>query len=423
MKQFYTVFKFEISNFIKNKTFVAATLIMVLLVFFGIFGFSKYVENKEKKLMNTDKVEVEQTIVISDPGNKYKEIAETLTKASGGAAQFRTENLSESEIKKQVKDKKYDAGIIFKDNLNYKYIVNSLSITDKNTYIVDEALKVVAQSNYLAAKNLTPEEIQGFFVAKPEVELEVLSNNQKNTFAFTYLMMMLFYFMVILYGQMVSQSVVGEKSSRAMELLITSAKTENLMFGKVFGIGFVGFIQFLSIIGTGLLSIKLFTDNIDNAFLNSVFEISPKALVFSLVCFVTGFYIFAFMYAAVGAIADKIEDLTTLTYPITLMFIAIFMIIMSSLGTGKPDTTLMKVLTYIPFSAPMALITRISLSDVIPAYAIAVSLAIQVVSILLIAYLSSIIYKAGVLMYGNKPSLKTIVNILKAKKIKAEKTK
>lgn len=416
MKQALTIFKFEISQIFKNKAYLATTIIFVLLVFFGIFGFSKSVENKENHVEKNNKVSVEQTIVISDPQGKYKNLADNLTKASGGALQYRTSKLDEAGIKKQIQDKKYDAGIVFKDNLDYKYIVRSMSINDKYSDLVGESLKSVAQANYLYSKNLKPDEVQKFFQTSPKSELEVLEKDQRSTFFFTYAIVFLLYMMVVMYGQTVSQSVAGEKSSRAMELLITTAKTENLMFGKVFGIGTAGLIQFSSIIVSGLISYKLFGENLNSEIVKTLFDVSPTLIVFSIICFLSGFYLFAFMYAAAGAVANKIEDLAGLTYPITMAFIVIFIIITTTMNAGTPDSTVMKVLTYIPFSAPMALVTRMSLSGTIPSYAIVLSLIIQAVSIVIIAYLSSIIYKAGTLMYGNKPSFKTIIGIFKSRK-------
>lgn len=416
MKQALTIFKFEISQFFKNKAYLATTILFVLLVFFGIFGFSKAVDNKKDNIKKGDKVSVEQTIVISDPNGKYKSLADTLTKSSGGALQYRTSTLDEAGIKKQIQDKKYDAGIVFKDNLDYKYIVRSMSINDKYSELVGESLKSLAQANYLYSKNLNPNEVQKFFQTNPKSELEVLEKDQRSTFFFTYAIVFLLYMMVIMYGQTVSQSVAGEKSSRAMELLITTAKTENLMFGKVFGIGTAGLIQFSSIIVSGLISYKLFGENLNNEIVKTLFDVSPTLIVFSIICFLSGFYLFAFMYAAMGAVANKTEDLAALTYPITMMFVVIFAIIMTTMTSGTPDSTVMKVLTYIPFSAPLALVTRMSLSGSIPAYAIALSLIIQAVSIVIIAYISSIIYRAGTLMYGNKPSFMTIIKIFKSRK-------
>lgn len=416
MKQAFNIFKFEVTQFLKNKAFIVTTVVFVLVIFFGIFGFSKYIQSKQDSLKKDGNVSVKQTIVISDPQGKYKSLADTLTKSSGGALQYRTSKLDEAGIKKQIKDKKYDAGIVFKNNLDYKYIVQSMSFTDKNVDMVRESLKSMAQANYLYSKNLNPDEIEKFFQTNPKPELEVLEKDQRSTFFFTYVIVFLLYMMVMIYGQMVSQSVAGEKSSRAMELLITTAKTENLMFGKVFGIGTAGLIQFSSIVGSGLISYKLFGENLNNEIVKTLFDVSPTLIVFSIICFLSGFYIFAFMYAAAGAVADKIEDLAALTYPITMVFVIIFIIITTTMNTGTPDSTIMKVLTYIPFSAPMALVTRISLSGSIPAYAIALSLIIQAVSIVIIAYLSSIIYKAGTLMYGNKPSFMTIIKIFKSRK-------
>ena len=147
----------------------------------------------------------------------------------------------------------------------------------------------------------------------------------------------------------------------------------------------------------------------------SIFNIPVDLFVYMLVFFVLGFLIYAFMYGAIGSTASKLEDINTSVMPITFLFIIAFFIVMFSMTSGSVDTTLMKVCSYIPFTSPMAMFTRLCMSTV-AWYEIALSIAILIGSTIGIGVLAAKIYRVGVLMYGNKPKIGNIIkNVLKNK--------
>ena len=127
-----------------------------------------------------------------------------------------------------------------------------------------------------------------------------------------------------------------------------------------------------------------------------------------LVFFVLGFLIYAFMYGAIGSTASKLEDINTSVMPITFLFIIAFIVVMSSMGSGNVDNTLVAVCSYVPFTSPIAMFTRICMSTV-PWYEIAISIAILIGSTFGIGVLSAKIYRVGVLMYGTTPKLRNII--------------
>ena len=217
------------------------------------------------------------------------------------------------------------------------------------------------------------------------------------------------YMVILLYGQMVATNVASEKSSRAMEVLVTSAKPASMMFGKVLASCMAGLIQLVAIFGSALLFYNINQSAWqNNVIIESIFNIPVDLFVYMLVFFILGFLIYAFLYSAVGSTASKLEDINTSVMPITFLFIISFFVVMFSMANGSVDTVLMKVCSYIPFTSPMAMFTRICMSTV-AWYEIAISIAILIGSTVGLGVLSAKIYRVGVLLYGTPPNFGAII--------------
>ena len=194
-----------------------------------------------------------------------------------------------------------------------------------------------------------------------------------------------------------------------MEVLITSAKPTSMMFGKVLASCIAGLVQLVAVFGSALIFYNINKHSWgDNMIVQSIFNIPVDLFVYMLVFFVLGFLIYAFMYGAIGSTASKLEDINTSVMPITFLFIIAFFVVMFSMTSGSVDTTLMKVCSYIPFTSPMAMFTRLCMSTV-AWYEIAISIAILIGSTVGIGVLAAKIYRVGVLMYGNKPKIGNII--------------
>ena len=142
--------------------------------------------------------------------------------------------------------------------------------------------------------------------------------------------------------------------------------------------------------------------------IQSIFNIPVDLFVYMLVFFILGFLIYAFLYGAIGSTASKLEDINTSVMPITFLFIIAFFVVIFSMSSGELDTILMKVCSYIPFTSPMAMFTRLCMSTV-AWYEIAVSITILVGATVGIGILSAKIYRVGVLLYGTPPKIGTII--------------
>lgn len=150
----------------------------------------------------------------------------------------------------------------------------------------------------------------------------------------------------------------------------------------------------------------------DNPIIASIFDMPLELLVYMLIFFILGFFIYAFLYGAIGSTASKVEDINTSVMPLTLLFIAAFLVVIFSMTGGSVDNMVMRICSYIPFTSPMAMFTRIAMSTV-PFYEILLSIVILIVSVFGVGILSAKIYRVGVLLYGTTPKIGSILKALK----------
>ena len=134
-----------------------------------------------------------------------------------------------------------------------------------------------------------------------------------------------------------------------------------------------------------------------------------------LIFFVLGFFIYAFLYGAIGSTASKLEDINTSVMPLTLLFVAAFVVVITAMFGGSVDSTLMKICSFVPFTSPIAMFTRIAMSTV-PVYEIWISIGILLASVIGIGVLSAKIYRVGVLLYGTPPKIGAILKAVKNSK-------
>ena len=172
-------------------------------------------------------------------------------------------------------------------------------------------------------------------------------------------------------------------------------------------------MRLLVIFGSGLLCFRVNQEYwLDNPLIASIFNIPVWLLGYMIVFFVLGFLIYAFLYGAIGSTVSKLEDINSAVMPVTMVFIAAFIITMMALGNGTVDSPLMKICSYVPFTSPMAMFTRIAMSTV-PFYEIVISILILLVSTIGVGVISAKIYRVGVLLYGTKIKLRTIWNAVR----------
>ncbi len=408
MKQFGTIFRFEFLNYLKNKVFVGVTLFLmaaIVIVMFspraaGLLEQGREPEKSEKPVM-----------LLAADSSLSGRMDDVLASFADAFSDYdvRLTDGDPAGIREQILSGEAECAFVLRDISSYTYYVDDLALYDMNTSEADEILGRMARRDALIGKGLSGSEADQILSLAIEHDTERLGQDQAQNFFYTYIMIFALYMVILFYGQMVATHVASEKSSRAMELLITSAKPVSLMFGKVIASCLAGLLQLVCVFGSAFLCFQVNRSYWSgNEIIRSIFDMPLHLLAYMFLFFILGFLIYAFMYGAVGSTVSKLEDINTAVMPITLVFIAAFLVVVSSMSSGDVDNIWMKVCSYVPFTSPMAMFTRIAMSTV-PWYAIVVSVLILLGSAVGTGVISAGIYRRGVLMYGAAPKIGAVL--------------
>ncbi|MEJ7837777.1 MAG: ABC transporter permease [Thermomicrobiales bacterium] len=231
-------------------------------------------------------------------------------------------------------------------------------------------------------------------------------------FVIAYVFAFLSYMVVILYGNWVAQGVVEEKSSRIMEIMINAATPRDLLLGKVLGIGMAAMTQLLPTIVLGGIVLSLQRQIADRLDLggSAIIDIDYGALSLQsggwfLIYFIFGFVLFAALYAGIGSLVSRQEEVNQAIAPMTTISIGGFFGAIFTLSA--PDSMLARVLSIVPFTSPTTMVPRIILGNPQP-WELALSLVLLIATAVLALMVAARIYRVGVLMYGQKPKLRSV---------------
>jgi len=415
MKQLFTVFKFELNNYYKNKMFIGITLALVLIIA-GVLSFPRIMETFDKNDSETGAPTAnEEKSIIALQDNSGADASMTLEffASSMPNYEFKLVDQDIESIKSSINNGEYSRAIIIDTQLKYKYIVDNISMTDYTSNTINSIMQEKYKFDEMNRLGISESDAMRILTASPESEIIKIGKDQTESFWFTYIIIFILYMAIMMYGQMVATNVATEKSTRAMEMLITSAKPVNLIFGKVFGSGFAGLTQMIAIFGTSFVLYNLNQSYWgENHIITAMFDINLDVLIFSLIFFILGYFLYSFIYGALGSLATRTEDINVSIMPVTMMFVVAFMIVMFSMSSGNIDSTLMKIVSYIPFTSPMAMLARITMGEV-PMIGIIASIAILIASTIGIGYLSAKIYQMGVLLYGKTLKISELMKMKK----------
>jgi ABC-2 type transport system permease protein len=216
------------------------------------------------------------------------------------------------------------------------------------------------------------------------------------------------YMMLIMYGMATMRSVLEEKTSRIMEVLLSSVTAKELMAGKVLGVGAVGLTQIgvwvLFLVGIGGSSL------ISSPEMRQMVNIPVGVLVFLPVFFVLGYMLYSSMYAALGAMVNSEQEAQQWQWFVTMPLI--IPIIMMTEMIRQPDSVMATWMSMVPFFSPILMYVRI-VAHTPPMWQIVLSIAILLATTYLMVALCSRIYRVGILMYGKRPTLPEIVKWVK----------
>ncbi len=232
-------------------------------------------------------------------------------------------------------------------------------------------------------------------------------------------MTLLIFMIIVMYGNWIAMSVVEEKSSRVMEVVLNAATPFQLLAGKVLGVGAVAFTQYGAVVVAGLLALAL-QDPISSLALGITSGASalptgltPGLLLAFGVYGVLGFLLYASLYAAAGSLVSRIEDVNAAVMPMTFLSMGGYFVgAYAAMGLLDIGSGMITILSQIPFFSPFMMLGRVAIGAEEP-WELVLSISLLCVAILVAVWVAARIYAAGVLLYGQRPGARTVWRLLR----------
>lgn len=424
MKQFVSVLRFELNGYFKSKVYRIMTVVFVVVLMVGLsFPNIKTLLAKQDAVVESPPVtQVEQLTaqttgkdviaIVNQSGTLSDEGLMLLADAMYGRTMRLTAD-DVSTVRNQVKNGDYAGAVIIESPQAMTYIARNLELGDTTVSALYSAMTDAVRYETLSALDIPRAEAMAILNPAVNINVDNLGVSQSDTFFYTYILLMALYMAIVIYGQIVASSVATEKGSRTMELLITSTRPNSLLFGKIIAAALSGLIQMGVIFGSAILFYHLNASAwAGNAIVASIFNMPLPVVGYVLVFFLLGFFLYAFMFGAIGSLVSRVEDVSASIMPVTLLIVAAFFVVITAITSGNADSTLMIVCSFIPFTAPMVMFARIAMSS--PAwYEIVASIALLIATTAGIGVLSASIYRMGVLMYGKPPKPSELLKVVR----------
>ncbi|MGE5455179.1 MAG: ABC transporter permease, partial [Methylocystaceae bacterium] len=287
-------------------------------------------------------------------------------------------------------------------NLKSRARVDSITRTINAVYLTKE----------LHSVNIPPETVARLVRDIPFSvnELGGGKEQQANGMVSSMLIMMVLFFAIYFYGYGVAMSIASEKTSRVMELLITSASPASIVLGKSCAMGLLGAIQLALLVGAAAVTYRLaFPPDLTISGISlNLASFTPEGIAVIFIYYLLGYALYAMLNAVVGATVSKAEDLNSALMPISMISMLAFYV--SYFTVMSPDSMLARVISYIPFTAPFSVPGRF-LSTTVSPMVLGLSLVILLVSVVLVSWLSIRLYSAAVLHYGERLKLKDLIRM------------
>lgn len=408
MNNFFIVFKFELMGYIKKKSYIISTLILSLIVIIGMAIPRLFLNSSlNSESSGADKNKEKSVIAVYDASNENVLNMDYL-KSFFDKTDIKLCS-SKDEIEKLVKSEDVEAGFIVDSPNSYQYFVNNKGFSDYNQQTFESALSKMYRDKKMIDMGLNPNDIESIYSLNMESTVNILGKDATSSFGYTYVYIMFLYMVVLIYGQMIATSVTVEKSSRAMELLVTSTSSNSLIFGKVIGTVVATIIQVCIVFICAVISFEINKSAL-NDILTSIVQVPLNVIISFFVFGILGYVFYAFIFGTLGALVSKPEDLGSSLSSITIIYVVVFFAVL--FGLQNPNNNLMTILSFIPFSSFMAMPVRIAMSGV-GIVQVILSFIILLVSTILLGMLASKIYRRATLMYGNPIKIKNALKWIK----------
>lgn len=440
MKKLKLIIRREFLAKVKNKSFIMMTFLSPLLMVgigFLVFFLSKKNDEKVKKIVYVDEYQLFEKEDFRDSKTvQYSDYTE----------------LGIEETKKMVEEGSYYGVLYIPENDSLETLANSIEFysTDSPSMSVISNLenKVEAKLRNLkldqfgidlgkikASRIATAIKMYNF---SGEESSKLINGLKIGVGAIAGYMLMMF---VMIYGTSVMRSVIEEKTSRIIEIIVSSVKPFQLMLGKIIGNASAGLLQFfiwgIILLIIGLVSSSFFgvsmtevqasrlspeqiaamkeaagNEGIQNV-VQEFFRL-PLVTIFTLFIFyfLGGFFLYSSLFAAVGAAVDSETDTQQFMLPIMLPLILGVYVGFATV-INDPHGPISTIFSMIPFTSPIVMLMRVPFG--VPWYEIAISMALLIFTFVFMVWMAAKIYRVGILMYGKKPTYKDLYKWIKYK--------
>lgn len=403
MKDLFTVTKFTMKDMLQRKSFIITTIIFLIMIVIG-FNIPNFM-----KMLNKDS-DINK-IEIIDSGNVFEGTLESLKKLDTGY-EIQILNEDYEKIKEKIENEEIDSAIIVEkqdENIKIRYIVKTATMMSGVPENIISTLNTLYTNIQINKLGLTEEQLKSI---TPNFEFALEQTDEEasgNVYAMMLLSLVLFY-AIYFCAYQVSSSITTEKTSKIIETLVTSTSPKTIVLGKTLGIGIVGLLQMILLVGTALISAKIF---LEPGILDSIIDVSkitPYLGIITIIYFIFGYFEYALLYALTGSTVSKPEDIQSANGPVAIL--AVIGFYLSYFTMMNPASELNVFASILPISSPFCMPFRVMMGLAKPTDVI-ISIVILLITSIIIAKIAIKIYSNAILNYGTKMSFNDIVKMYK----------
>lgn len=410
MKKIGIVLKYELGNYFGSKSYIISTILICLLCV-GIMFAPRVINSFKDSDGDTNKTEdsKDEYYLVYDPeGLADMDVISTYLE---GAVVKEASGID--EIKSQLEEENSDAlaGFVINSTNSFDYYIYNKSMTDTASMMFSEYMKVLVKMDYCNTHNLDVEEFFGVVDSNIDINENILGKDGTQNYWYCYILVILVFMIIIMYGVSIATGVANEKSNRSIEIMVTTTSSVELLFGKVFAGTIAAFFQ-IGLVAASLLGTYQINKEYWGEGISMFLDIPSNVLIAFAVFGLGGFLLYAFLYGALGALVSKIEDLNKSAGTAQMLVMIVYFVVLMQLT--NIDGVVIKVCSFLPISSYSAMFARVAMGHV-EMWEIVVSAIILYLSVVGMGIVGGKIFRNSTLRYGNPIKLTNALRDLKKK--------
>lgn len=421
MSNLLSVIRFTLLSRLRSKSFRITTIVFIIILSILInlpATIDKLSSHEPAKIgMLSTNSDIANTLSSFYANQEQPDMQIVILPDAGSAA------ANDNMVKEKIKSKEIKGFLEVSDQLvgGFPKMIykssNPLDLGRKSN--LQAALSVIKAQTVL--QNISPEQI-ALIQTPVSIDSEQINTSEQAStksesqmvlaYAMVYALLMMLYISAVGFGNIVAMEITTEKSSRVMEILITSVSPLKQMFGKIIGVCILGIIQIVILAAAVAVNLRIPSNQhyIESMHLN-LSDLPLYLLGYFIIFYLGGFFTYATIFAAVGSLVSRTEEVGQAIMPVTFLIVAGFMIAM--IGLQMPNSGFIVAMSFVPFFTPLIMFLRLGLGSP-ELWEVWLSIAEMIVMVFLLGWLAAKIYRTGVLMYGKRPSFKELRKAMKS---------